>query len=72
MDSSVIEYPKDIQGLFNLAVTNTRFLISERGSRKDWVKLYYWAQEFAKEHGLKAPDMEMCGIYYPIEEDEMP
>ena len=64
--------PDDLQGLFELAVNSTRIRNSEYGSRKDNIELYFWSQGFAQKHQLNPPDMESCGIYYPIEEDEMP
>lgn len=63
--------PDTIQGLFDLAISSTRTRHSECGSRKDYIALYTWAQKFAALHNLQPPSLEECGIYYPIEDDEI-
>ncbi len=67
-----VNFPTNVQELFDLAIKNSVAVNYEfKSGRKEGLELYAWAIKFAENHKLNPPDMEKCGIYYPVEIEEV-
>lgn len=63
-------FPTNSQELFEFAIAQARSVNGEFGNFRDNIRLYAWAESYAKANSLTLPDLEAFGIYYELEDDD--